>query len=368
MTRPQFWASASRRCYATVHPGTSTHSTAVIGGVSSPSFKVDLPSLSGHGPFPERPVFSVTGSPFSLLNASVPRNAPLYTRRGSLVGINGSANAITSHLSVFSTGLTSTATRALTNTPFLYQKLTSSEPFTALIGTRSTATSFAVLELDGRVDWNVTSKRALLCWSGLQPRTAQDGIDGGLLGTSTVLTGRGSAVVCGDGQVYELVLNGGESYVLHPSNVVAYMASCPKPESIKLRLPLGVQLRKPRLQIRDFLRRYEFFRVMGQTDTWGYIVSGWNAVKRLGRKLVWGDQLYVRFTGPTTILLQSRSTDVKFIDEADHHITSLPHPLPLDADDAARSQKHSHAGSLKIAEVRNGVVHMRDAENFEQGR
>ena len=359
-----------RRAYATIsstQPTTDATQQLTSERVpGSSSFKIDLPNLSGHGPFPEKPVFTVTGSPFSLLNAAVPAKSPLFTRRGSLIGLNGTANSITSHLSVFSGGLTSTAVRAATNTPFLYQKLTSPTAFTALIGTRATATSFAVLELDGRLDWNVTSKESLLCWCGVVPSTKQDGIDGSLLQTSTVLTGRGSAVVSGNGQIYQLVLQRGDSYVLHPSNVIAYSASCPKPESVKLRVPLGVELRKPRFQLKNLFLRYEFFRVMSKTETFGYVVSAVNAVKRLMRRLVWGDQLYVRFSGPTTVLLQSRA-QIKFKEESNHIVDSLPHPLP-GADANAEQPEKSYAGSLKIAEVSNGVVRLRDAEDFKEVR
>lgn len=365
------------RCaYATISSSSSAAHAAqqqhqIQGAVSdrvqgTSSFKIDLPELSGHGPFPEKPVFTVTGSPFSLLNAAVPAKSPLFTRRGSLIGLNGSANSITSHLSLFSGGgIASTALRAATNTPFLYQKLTSPDAFTALVGTRATATSFAVLDLDGRLDWNVTAKEALLCWCGVSPTTKQEGIDGGLLQTSTVLTGRGSAVVSGNGQIYQLVLQRGDTYVLHPSNVIAYAASCPRPESVKLRVPLGVELRKPRFQLKSFFLRYEFFRVMSRTETFGYLVSAVSAVKRLGRRLVWGDQLYVRFTGPTTVLLQSRAS-IRFKEEADHQVDSLPHPLQ--GANAQEEPVKTFAGSLKIAEVTNGVVRLRDAENFKEVR
>ncbi len=104
---------------------------------SKSAFKIDLPKLGGDGAFAERlksdpkvttvnvqgPKFDVIGTPFSLLNASIPANGILYTRRGSLVGLNGPASNIYSTLSVFNSGLSGTASRVLGGIPFLYQKV-----------------------------------------------------------------------------------------------------------------------------------------------------------------------------------------------------------------------------------------------------
>jgi len=37
---------------------------------------------------------------------------------------------------------------------------------TALISTKSAITSFAVVQLDGTLDWMVTQRQALLAWTG----------------------------------------------------------------------------------------------------------------------------------------------------------------------------------------------------------
>ncbi len=74
--------------------------------------------------------------------------------------------------------------RAPVGVPFLYQKVlpspfiteirklievaqvSSASPVTALISTRSPVTSFAVVHLNGSVDWMVAQRRALLAWTG----------------------------------------------------------------------------------------------------------------------------------------------------------------------------------------------------------
>lgn len=52
--------------------------------------------------------------------------------------------------------------RAVLAIPFLYQKISSTSPVTALISTNS---SLAVVKLDGSMDWKVFGK-ALLAWTG----------------------------------------------------------------------------------------------------------------------------------------------------------------------------------------------------------
>ena len=56
--------------------------------------------------------------------------------------------------------------RAAVGIPFLYQKVSSASPVTALVSVRSPNTSFAVVHVNGSVDWIVAQRRALLAWTG----------------------------------------------------------------------------------------------------------------------------------------------------------------------------------------------------------
>jgi hypothetical protein len=56
--------------------------------------------------------------------------------------------------------------RAFSAIPFFYQKVTSTSPVTATIGTNTTSSSLATVYLDGRVDWMIAQRNALLCWTG----------------------------------------------------------------------------------------------------------------------------------------------------------------------------------------------------------
>lgn len=45
-------------------------------------------------------------------------------------------------------------------------QVSSTSPVTALISVKSPVTSFAVVQLNGTVDWMVAQRRALLAWTG----------------------------------------------------------------------------------------------------------------------------------------------------------------------------------------------------------
>lgn len=100
----------------------------------------------------------------------------------------------------------------------LFIQISSATPFTALISTRSPLTTFAVLHLDGRTDWMISQRNALLAWTGhtlgvkpqlnMRMSIAHWG--------STKITGRGLVCLSGRGQVYQVVVKAGEEYIIHP--------------------------------------------------------------------------------------------------------------------------------------------------------
>lgn len=323
-------------------------------------FTIDLPRLNGHGPFATKPHFQVLGTPFSLFNASIPSKAILYTRRGTLVGLNGDAQSISSTLSVFSQGSVGTATSLLSGAPFLYQKLQAREPFTALIGSRASATSFAIVELDGRSDWIIFNRESLLAWCGVQAQIKQHNLSLSLFRTSTVLTGRGSAVISGNGQIYQVVLQAGENYMVHPRSILGYADSCPEPQKMSLHsLTISVPRKLPSLS--SFLMRFEFLRVMSAQPVWTQTKRFSNYVRQIIKNFVWGDQSFIRFQGPTTVLLQSRTG------AAVTRETESPESVPLQDTQTATSNDgdpRPFAGSLKLASVADGKVTLVDTKSF----
>ena len=164
--------------------------------------------------------FDVVGSPFSLLSVSLAASQRLYTRRGTLVGVSGKVENTQSTLS-----LLEPFRRAPVGIPFLYQKVTSTSPITALLSTKSPISSIVTVQLDGRDDWIISQRQALLAWTGhklslkptynLKLALAHWG--------HTYVTGRGLIALAGGGQIYQVQLKAGENYVAHPRYVDSFI-------------------------------------------------------------------------------------------------------------------------------------------------
>ncbi|KAK4184552.1 mitochondrial biogenesis AIM24-domain-containing protein [Podospora australis] len=260
--------------------------------------------------------FEVVGAPHSLLSVSLSASQRLYTRRGTLVSVAGKVENTQSTLS-----LLSPLSRAFLGVPFLYQRITSTTPITALIGTKSANTTFSVLRLDGTTDWMIASRNALLAWTGhtlrLAPRV-QQGLSISHWG-NTFVTGRGLAALSAPGQIYDMVLKEGEEIVLHPSHVVAYTINKTPPRPFHLRSTKLVTFQVPAIpsSIKSAAFRLipdrvaKFWNAMRDTSTYktlGRILFG---LRTATRRTIWGDRLFLHFQGPRTILMSSRGARVR---------------------------------------------------------
>lgn len=105
--------------------------------------------------------FEVLGSPISMLAVQVAASQNLYTRKGTLVGFSGRPENAVSTLS-----LLEPFRRVAMGIPFVYQRIKSTTPFNALIATKSSVSSLVVVHLDGRLDWMIAQRNALLAWTG----------------------------------------------------------------------------------------------------------------------------------------------------------------------------------------------------------
>ena len=196
--------------------------------------------------------------------------------------------------------------RTLLRIPFLYQRIASTTPVTALISTKGPNTSMTVVHLDGTTDWMLAG-RSLLAWTGqtlsVRP-TVNLKMNMAHWGNSEV-TGRGLLALVGQGSVSEIDLKLGESYVVHPSNVIAYTIN-PHPP-----LPYRFKSSSFRLQvpkITSWLPDTRFFNAMKESGTWRAISRMFFEIRTWARRTIWGDRLFLQFHGPTTILLQTRAS------------------------------------------------------------
>lgn len=239
--------------------------------------------------------FEVIGSPFSLLSVSLAASQKLYTRRGTLVGLGGKAENTHSTLSFLEP-----FRRAPVGIPFLYQTVSATSPVTALISTKSPISSIVTVHLDGRQDWVIAQRQALLAWTGqtlsLKP---QYNVKLGLAHWgNTYVTGRGLLALAGSGQIYQVQLKAGEGYVAHPSNVVAYTTSTTPPQPYRFR-SAALRFQIPDLGFGSLLQDVKFFRVMSETATWKTIATAFHTLKTWLRRSIWGDRVSNSFLSPS---------------------------------------------------------------------
>ncbi|MCJ1391943.1 Altered inheritance of mitochondria protein 24, mitochondrial [Xylographa bjoerkii] len=199
--------------------------------------------------------------------------------------------------------------RAALGIPFFYQKISSTSPITALISTKSPITSFAVIHLNGTLDWMVAQRQALLAWTG-QTLSISPVVNRRMSlahwGNSQI-TGRGLLAVVGKGQIYQVVLKPGEEYVAHPSNVVAYTLTQNPPLPYRLKSSV-LRLQIPDISFGSILPDTKFLRVMRESTIWKALTSFLFTVRTWSRRTIWGDRLFLQFHGPMTVLIQTRAS------------------------------------------------------------
>ncbi|KAK5064272.1 hypothetical protein LTR84_000105 [Exophiala bonariae] len=273
---------------------------------STDSSKIEVIGKSTSAASPDAS-FEVLGSPYSLLSVNLSPSQDLCTRRGTLVAFAGEPDSTVSTLRILNP-----LRRALVGIPFLYQKVTSTAPINALISTKSPLTSFAILQLDGTSDWKLAQRKALLAWTG-KTLTVTPSLNTKLslaYWGSSDITGRGLLALAGQGQVYSIELAEGESYVVHPSNVLAYTASSPTPPPQPYRFKsTNVRFQIP-LQLGNFFPSSKFVETMKTSKTYKFIANSLLRIRTWSRRTLWGDRLFLQFRGPTTLLIQSRATRV----------------------------------------------------------
>ncbi|KAL2216167.1 altered inheritance of mitochondria protein 24, mitochondrial [Thermoascus aurantiacus ATCC 26904] len=289
--------------------------------------------------------FDVIGAPYSLLSVSLSASQNLYTRRGTLVGLSGKADNVVSTLSILEP-----FRRAVVGIPFLYQKISSATPVTALISVRSPVTSFAVVQLTGAVDWMVTQRKALLAWTGhalsIRP-TINMNLSMVHWGNSEV-RGRGLLALVGSGQIYSIELKAGEQYIAHPSNVVAYTITSNPPRPYRFK-STSLKFQVPGLGLPDFLRKSQFIRDMSESDTWKTTMKILHTLRTWCRRTIWGDRLFLQFDGPATILVQTRAPRVRDVlsDREVNEIADAPAGVTRDAVKALEERSQATKNEFK---------------------
>ncbi|KAM4057919.1 mitochondrial biogenesis AIM24 domain-containing protein [Hirsutella rhossiliensis] len=317
--------------------------------------------------------FEVLGSPYSLLSVTLSASQKLYTRRGTLVAVAGQPDNARSTLS-----LLNPLTRAPLGVPFLYQRISATSPITALIATKSPTTTFSVLHLDGTTDWIVSQRNALLAWTGhtlsLSSRIQRQ-LSVAHWG-STHVTGRGLAALSAPGQIYQLTLAEGEEMALHPGSVVAYSVSRDRPQPFRFKSST-LRLQVPSLT--SWIPETDLMRNLRKTDTYKFLARAWWNLRTTARRTICGDRLFLRFKGPTTIIMSSRGVRVADVlsQEQVNEIAEAPaRPRPAALEPPGQRQEGGQESgataeqapsALHVACVnRDGKVAFEDAKDLKE--
>lgn len=157
----------------------------------------------------------------------------------------------------------------------------------------------------------VAQRKALLAWTGhtlsVTP-TMNTKMSLAHWGNSEI-TGRGLVALAGPGQIYQVNLKAGEEYVVHPGNVVAYTITQHPPLPYRLHSS-SLRFQVPNLGVGNYLSEIKFFRVMRESKTWRNITSLLFSLRTAARRTIWGDSLFLKFHGPTTLLMSSRASRI----------------------------------------------------------
>lgn len=282
----------------TIRPTPTTPS--VPHPLDDPSATQSLTTPGAHSP---DSTFTVLGPTSSLLQIHLSASQPLHTRRGTLLALSGAATHVSSSLSPLSP-----LKRIGLGIPFIYQRIASTSPLTLLLSTNAARSAFVVLSLDGRVDWRILRRSALVAWSGSgQSLAIKPSFDPSIPGlanwSSQLITGRGLVALTAAGGAYETKLSGGEDFLAHPGNVVAYSVGLNPPGAYRLKSNT-MRLQVPSLG--RYLPETRVLRAVRESETWRLLGRVLSRLRLWVRTVVWGERVYLRFRGPGTLVMQGK--------------------------------------------------------------
>jgi hypothetical protein len=223
----------------------------------------------------------------------------------------------------------------------------------------------------------VTQRKALLAWTG-HTLSVTPAVSRGMSLThwgNSQITGRGLVALAGPGQVYQVSLKAGEEYVAHPGNVVAYTVTQHPPLPYRLKSS-SLRFQVPDLGLSKYLPDIKFFRVMRQTDTWRGIGKLLFNFRTAARRTIWGDSLFLKFHGPTTILLSSRASRISDVltsrdineiaDSPRGAVQSAVTLASTPTDESAKKQVSDVPTGFHVAKItRDGKVKFEDAQDVQ---
>ena len=102
-----------------------------------------------------------------------------------------------------------------------------------------------------------------------------------------------------------------ETYIVHPSNVLAYSLSSSNPAPTPYRFKSSsINLQVP-IVFGNFFPSSKFVQNIKKGKTYKFLANIAHRIRTWSRRTIWGDRLFLQFTGPTTLLVQSRGARIR---------------------------------------------------------
>ncbi|KAK4556030.1 Altered inheritance of mitochondria protein 24, mitochondrial [Recurvomyces mirabilis] len=125
---------------------------------------------------------------------------------------------------------------------------------------------------------------------------------------NTTVTGRGLVALSGRGQSHQITLKTKEKYVVHPSHILAYNLTQHAPGPYRFK-STSLRFQVPALS--RWIPDTKFWRTMREATAWRWASSVAFTIRTWARRTIWGDRLFLEFTGPATIYIQSRGSGLR---------------------------------------------------------
>lgn len=304
----------------------------------------------------ENPEFKALGTPPALLSVDAPASVPVYVRRKSLVALYGFKTR--NHAIDLKLEMLKPMSRLSRGWwPFLYERLTSTTPFSVLVSSRvfrawplrdAHARALATINLNGASDWALVNRHCLQAFSGNSlailmhkyprrvspalartldvPKSTKTGLGHWPNMGYTLLSGRGTAAITGMGSIYSISIEQGQELTICRENLVAVSVAGPLDlENCIAELLNGPKISKPvplkELSVKSVLEALDgkepfFQRLLRARKISAAILKQWAGVVRyyvlVLRNYMIGHHKFLRMIGPRNILVQSNSGESHF--------------------------------------------------------
>ena len=206
--------------------------------------------------------------------------------------------------------------------PVLFQRVTTSKPLTLILSAsqkNGPSISHVVIPVSSSFDWIISQRKALMGWVGSSV-TVDAYSTLKFWGNAKVSGTAGQVALVGEGQVYQIEIQQGESIRINPANVIAYTVSRDEPESFRQLTKISNQsrvwLELPKLSPRykQLLPELSWIR---QLNVRQYIpivlTSSINWLKTRLITFLWKHDVALKLSGPRTIVIQSIGSELSHV-------------------------------------------------------